>query len=313
MITFLSSPKPFVGEADFNQRNAIRSWLTAVPNAEIILYGASEGAAELSAEWGLAHVPVVASAPSGLPYFGAIVNHAEENGRFDVQCYLNCDILLTPSIARAITSVAFKKFLLVGQRIDMAEGSRLEASNPGWWKAVEELQDSGLLELQPPTAIDYFVFPRGLWNGLLPLIIGRAGYDNALLGFCLRNGIPILDATETVLALHQFHGYGHAAGGRKEVYEGSDADSNRRVHDVRHSVPSIRDAQWRVRPAGITRVVAGGDLLRFAELRVKYNLKLTWLSYGFRAAWRIGRTLGLVGSHNVSQAHLIQRYLQNNE
>ena len=43
MITFLTSPKPFIGIDKENQYTAIKNWKLIADNVEIILYGNSEG------------------------------------------------------------------------------------------------------------------------------------------------------------------------------------------------------------------------------------------------------------------------------
>ena len=43
MITFLTSPKPFIGIDKENQYRAIKNWKLIADNVEIILYGNSEG------------------------------------------------------------------------------------------------------------------------------------------------------------------------------------------------------------------------------------------------------------------------------
>ena len=45
MLTFFSTPKPFVGHIDVIQRNALRSWRQIHPDIEILLFGDDAGAA----------------------------------------------------------------------------------------------------------------------------------------------------------------------------------------------------------------------------------------------------------------------------
>jgi len=50
MITFFTTPKPFRGHIGVIQRNAIHSWKLVHPEAEVILFGNEEGAAEVARE-----------------------------------------------------------------------------------------------------------------------------------------------------------------------------------------------------------------------------------------------------------------------
>jgi hypothetical protein len=69
MITFLSSPKPFRGVDKDNQYRAIRSWLAADGDAEVILYGDSLGIEEAGEVLGTRVQKQVDCAPSGIPFF----------------------------------------------------------------------------------------------------------------------------------------------------------------------------------------------------------------------------------------------------
>jgi len=59
MITFFTTAKPFTGHDGVIQRNALKSWTLATPDAEVILFGDEEGAAETARELGIKHVPEV--------------------------------------------------------------------------------------------------------------------------------------------------------------------------------------------------------------------------------------------------------------
>jgi len=53
-------------------------------------------------------------------------------------------------------------------------------------------------------------FPRGLGDGLLPLAIGRPGFDNYLLWRMRSRGAELVDASSAVVAIHQNHDYATA-------------------------------------------------------------------------------------------------------
>jgi hypothetical protein len=112
MLTFLSSPKPFVGNAGTIQRTAIRSWKAVHPDAEVIIYGDGEGVAQACNEMGVRHIPDIPCSPSGVPYFNGIVEHASVDAKYDIQCYLNCDIILTGNIIDAVRNISFDQYLV---------------------------------------------------------------------------------------------------------------------------------------------------------------------------------------------------------
>lgn len=286
MITFLASPKPFVGPMAGIQAAAMRSWLSAAPGAEVLLYGRAAGAAEACAAVGARHVPGVEATPEGVPYFGAIATHARRWARHDLQVYVNCDILLAPAIAEVARHIEWPQFLLIGQRLDLAEGAVLDVCRSDWRAEMIRLAQERRLMLHGPTGIDYFGFRRGMWEGILPLVIGRATFDGALIAYCLRRRIPVIDGTLAVAAFHQHHDYGHVPGGVGEVFGGADARRNSRLHGVARSTPGIGDATWELRGAALIRNACRGDRLRAAELHWRFEAGRPLFALGLRFLWR---------------------------
>lgn len=287
MISFLSSPKPFVGPADIIQRNAIRSWQKVHPDAEIIIYGDSAGANDTCRELGVRHIPDIPCSPSGVPYFNGIVEHARLHAKHDIQVYLNCDILMRNTIVSAIACIDFPRYLVVGQRIDLAEGVRLSIISDRWKDELRHLAGKNKALLHAPSGMDYFVFVRGMWQGLLPLVIGRAGYDGALVAFCLRGGIPLIDATFAIPAVHQFHDYRHIAGGHRQVFREEDAINNYAVHNIKHSRANSADAEWQILRGKLIRSFGRGDWLRQIELHLRFVKGWEMLGLTPRLLWRL--------------------------
>ena len=50
MLTIFTTPKPFVGQAATQQRNAIVSWTLLRPRPEIVVFGDEEGAERICKE-----------------------------------------------------------------------------------------------------------------------------------------------------------------------------------------------------------------------------------------------------------------------
>jgi len=287
MITFLTSAKSFIGPNRDNQLRALTSWFATHPEVEVILYGQSEGADAVCSMLGARYVPDIASSPSGVPLFNAIVEHAAQYATYDTQIYANCDILFSSSIAVAVAQVKLPRYLMIGQRLDLHQEVRIDVTQPAWYQELPAFVRAGHVTLHPTTGKDYFIFPRSLWQGLLPAVIGRAGYDDALLSFCFLQKIPIIDATFEIMALHQFHDYTHVAQLRREVMSGPDAMQNAITHAVIHSAPEISDADWTLRDGQLQHTCARGDRLRALELFLRFHNGWTLPSYAVRGMWRL--------------------------
>lgn len=64
--------------------------------------------------------------------------------------------------------------------------------------------------LRDPGAKDYFVYRRGLFDGMPPFIVGRAVYDSWMIVHALRSCDQVVDATDVITAVHQDHPAGTA-------------------------------------------------------------------------------------------------------
>jgi hypothetical protein len=292
LITFLSSPKPFVGVAKPNQTNAIINWTKLHADAEVIIYGNSEGTAEVCKELGVWHVPDIECNSEGIPFFDAIVNHASQNAKNDIQVYANCDMLFSEHFVGAMGDLELDSYLVIGQRSDLKEDVSFDINQPDWLSYIETLLSEGKIALNTPHAKDYFVFRRGLFDQIGKLVIGRGGYDCALVAYCLRRHIPVIDATLAVLAVHQYHDYSHAASGWSEVMTGKDCQFNNRTHGI---VDTLRtsDAGYRLYRHSLSRNRAGGDWLRYLELCCRFQCRMEWSVYFFRPVWHVLVRAGL--------------------
>lgn len=269
MITFLATPKPFSGLADVQQRRAIRSWLALHPDVDVILCGDSEGADEAARELGATYVREVRSSPMGTPLVGGIAQVGKQYGRNSIQAYINCDILLVEDVIEAVRrAAAFPAFLMSGFRLDLTQGVDYDVAGSDWRERLFGLAREGRLEVS--TGSDLFVYRTGLWDNAPDLVIGRGGVENAMFAIMRRRHLPLVDATQAILQVHQFHAYGHVAGGQDEVMRGQESLINRAQFG--DWPPNIRDAQWIMDGSGLHKTYGHGDWLRETCTRVRFGM-----------------------------------------
>jgi hypothetical protein len=251
MITFFSTPKPFRGHIGVIQRNAVRSWKLAHPDAEVILFGDEEGAAEVARDLGARHEPEVDRNSLGTPLLSSLFERADRLARHDRLCFLNADILLTEDFPAACARLAQtrEKSLMVGRRTNVDITEPVDFSQPDWSRRVRSLANARG-KLQPPQWIDFFVFPRGLLSGQVPpFAVGRPGYDNWLLWKVRAMGVPVVDATPVVLAIHQNHDYAHHPGGQSGLWQDVEAQQNYALLGAHYA--TIDNATHRLTPGGL--------------------------------------------------------------
>src|SRR5580658_5955420 len=181
MLTFFTTAKPFQGHSGIIQRNALRSWVRACPDVEVILFGDEEGAAEIAVELGIRHEPHVARNEFGTKRLDAMFARAQEIARHDVLCYVNCDIILPEEFCAALERVraSHVRFLMVGRRWDTNVTQPMDFADVDWGMRVKRLaREQG--EQQPGWSVDYFAFPRGMYAEMPELVVGRVWWDHWL-------------------------------------------------------------------------------------------------------------------------------------
>lgn len=143
-------------------------------------------------------------------------------------CFLNTDIFLTDDFLGAATRLGqiHPLSLMVGRRCDVNITEPWDFSKPGWSERLRSMaRERG--KLRPAQWIDYFVFPRGLLHQQIPpFAVGRPGYDNWLLWKVRAMGVPVVDVTQVVLAVHQNHDYAHHVGGEAGFWGGAETQQN---------------------------------------------------------------------------------------
>src|ERR1700730_1694260 len=201
MITFFTTAKPFEGHSGIIQRNALQSWKLLHPDVEVILFGDENGVASVCAEYGLRHEPQVLRHGSGMKYLDYLFAKAQKLARHEYLCYSNCDIIFFSDFYKAFVEAAEwkKQFLMVGQRWDTDVTEPIDFDNPNWSKDLRMLaQKKGFR--QKMHFVDYFVFSKGLYDEVPPLLIGRSFWDHWLVWKALSRQAPVVDCTRFVVA-----------------------------------------------------------------------------------------------------------------
>ena len=254
MLTIFSTPKPFEGHINIIQRNAIQSWLLLSSEIEVILIGDDPGTAEAAREFSIRHVKQVERNGGGAKYLSSVFNQAQKLARHEIVAYVNCDIILMSDFLIAARQVSLwgRKFLMVGRRweIDMSEPWEFLSSD---WE--DRLRNHVLARGKRRTqhAIDYFVFPRGMYREIPPLVIGRFWWDHWLIWQARSTPVPVVDVTPKVLAVHQNHDYAYHPQGLHGVWYGHEAQANRQVAGGGRHLATLDEATHLLTNRGIKR------------------------------------------------------------
>ena len=253
MLTLFTIPKPFLGHSAVIQWNAIRSWCRLDPAGEVVLFGDDPGTREMANECGARHVPDINRSEYGTPLLHQAFAQVDRLARHDLICYVNADVMLLSDLLRAVGSIPFDRFLLAGRRWDVDLRERWDFESAGWEARLRQYV-AAHATLHPPSGSDYFVFRRGTFRRLPPFAVGRPGWDNWMIYDARASGIPVIDGTRAVTAIHQNHDYRHVPGGTEGGWEGPEAERNRRLIDGWMHRFTLEDADWTLTEQGVRRM-----------------------------------------------------------
>jgi hypothetical protein len=215
LLTIFTAPKPFEDpHISLIQRNAIHSWTLLGQDIDVILMGTDAGVAEVAAEFGVIHLPQVASNEKGVPYIGDMFRLARQQSDAPLMMVINADILVFPDLLETAQSARQKlgEFVLAGQRWDLDVTESLDFST-GWEERLRA-QITAKGHLHKPSGSDYFLFSRGVYRNVPNFTIGRAGWDNWMIYQAVTQPWKALDASQAITIVHQNHDYGHLPGGQ---------------------------------------------------------------------------------------------------
>jgi hypothetical protein len=266
MLTLFAVPKAFEGEFARIQRNALGSWRAMGRDVEIVLIGDERGVGEEAAQIHAVHQPKVRRDEWGTPLVNDVFRIGAEMAKGEWLAYANADILLPRNLPGLLEElVDFRKpMLVVGQRWDLDWEETIEFADPGWEeKIIEAVRGRG--RLHPPSGIDYFLFRRGVWPEIPPFALGRTMWDNWLVYSARSRGIAVVDATGSLPAVHQNHGYGTLPTDPEWVWRGPQAERNLQLAGGLDHYFTIEDATHRLEGGRIHLALDGEHLRRRRE------------------------------------------------
>jgi len=274
-ITFFSCPRSMEGAAGIAQRNAIESWARSGTSARVILFGDDRGVAELAKATGAIHEPDVPRNELGTPLLAHVFRRVHELAGDSVCAYVNSDIILLSDFPQAVARIVesgFDRFLMMGRRMEVTVSAPLDFCSNDWEHSLRaEIARTGVWASR--VCKDYFVYPNTLYSDIPPFAVGRGNMDNWMVFHAHQHGIPVVDATRVVTAVHQRHRYGHVAGGRKGAsVTGVEAVRNCELAGGRHLIRGS-SATWKLTSRGLRRVLTPA-ILQFAADAIPFSLLL---------------------------------------
>lgn len=282
MLTIFTCPKRFDGHVGVIQRNALRSWSMLRPQCEILVLGSDDGVAEMAAEINGRHIGDVETNSNGVPLVSSVFSLAQKHATGDIVAYVNADIILEDGFQRAISQCCrLKRFFMIGRRWNINLDHPVDFGRPNWSteliKEVKARSSKGA-----DTAMDYFVFRRGMMMDIPPFALGRCAWDNWLVYRARSIGADVIDATNVIVAIHQAHDYGHTAEETQSgVWQGEDAQKNYAL--AGDGLYDLLDCNWSLTQKGLSRARSSESVARRMDRLQQFR---PWL-WRFLLSWKV--------------------------
>ena len=291
MLTIFTSPKPFKDHSRVIQRNAIKSWTLLKPTPQIILFGNEEGNAEVAVEFRLTHVAKVERSEMGTPLVSSMFSLAQQLSSNPLLCYVNADIMLTSQLIEAlrVVSAARAQFVMTGRRTSLDMKKPWDFDQVGWERALHKYAVTEG-KLDPFVFMDYFAFPRGVFTDVPPFVVGRARWDNWIIYSARRRGIPVVEATHDVLAIHQNHDYAHLAGGLQDCFTGPEGQRNQELYGLKTCIGTL-DSTHLLKDGHLRRALERVYLSRRLDTLAVFHPMLAPLAWPLLAARELAKRL----------------------
>jgi hypothetical protein len=253
MLTIFSAPKAFTDEHIARiQHNALRSWLDLGDGVEVLLLGDEPGIQESAESFGVRCIPVSSRSKSGAPLINELFALARQHAKYSTLCYLNADIILLEDFLPSVQVVMerFPAFLIVGNRYDLEIQDELQMQED-WREDLRQMvQEVG--KPHPPMGSDYFIYQKGQFTDMPSFALGRAGWDNWMMYKARHDGVPLVDASNGITAVHQDHDYAHLPGGEPH-YRHPESTRNIQLAGGYETMFRLRDANWVMSSQGIRK------------------------------------------------------------
>lgn len=205
--------------------NVLHNWAQYKPVIQPILYAyqTDERLTTMATSLGWLVFPTPRLSKNGVPFFKDMYFHAQQQVDSVFYGYFNGDLLFDDGLVDTL--------LLVERFLDQLHDTMIVGMRSNFPMRGEQLYNKTEVarvartksKLFRPDAEDYFVIAHNSfpWESLTDIVIGRPAYDNYLVAKAIMKGVSVVDATKTLLALHQSGVDGDYAG-----FKNKDQDFN---------------------------------------------------------------------------------------
>ncbi|KAK3582656.1 hypothetical protein CHS0354_001706 [Potamilus streckersoni] len=198
------------------------NWLSLRPFVLPIIFTNETALAKACEIAGWVTLPLRVTAADGVPVLKYMYIDTMKKYESNLYAFANADILFTDTLVDTLveilkdTSVSHKPTLIIGRRTNVDNVTMEEGSS--WNELTMVAKKRGTLFRTD--AEDYFVTsPSYPWHEIPEIVVGRRAYDNWLVLNARKQKYRVIDASKTILAVHQTTNAGNHENAKKETNE----------------------------------------------------------------------------------------------
>ena len=220
--------------------NTIANWASLKPAVNLILFSSDSYWSTVAKSFGWDVIkPLIENNDTKPPVLKDMFHLAKTRYNTNWYGYVNADILFTSEIILNLETLTRKyntsntKIMLTGRRTNVDNLTKLDPLSD--MDITNRAKQFG--HLYKEDAEDFFIATSSFqWQSILPVVVGRPGYDNWLVGEarCQLN-TTVIDVTKTLLAFHQTT----QKGGNSEGHFHKDSDFNLNLLKKNKIVPNF--------------------------------------------------------------------------
>lgn len=201
--------------------NTVTNWIMLKKYVNPIIFTNDTHYTKLCKDAGWDVFPISHYAAGSAPVLKTMFLQAMENYNTSFYAFANGDILFEDGLIDTLTLMLeemplenmTRPMLIIGRRTNVKYLSKNDASS--YKNLRNAARSKGQLFLV--NAEDYFITSRNFpWKDIPPLVIGRPAYDNWLVAYARRANFTVVDASETILAVHQTTSAGNWEGHKRK-------------------------------------------------------------------------------------------------
>lgn len=184
----------------------IRNWILLRPYVIPVVFTNDSTVAYKIKQHGLDVLPIRMAAAGGIPILKYMFQNIMSTYNTAFYGYTNSDILFTDTLLETLawimnsTHVLENPLMIIGKRTNVQPVREKDTTS---WKRLYKVA-TGRGKLFTGLAEDYFITSRIYpWKETPNLVVGRPAYDNWLVYHARKQNHTVIDATNTILAVHQ--------------------------------------------------------------------------------------------------------------